>query len=250
MEGRQALVADRPDILIEEKKIENKSLFSEKTSLTISSQTEGAEIFYTLDGSEPSTQSLSYSDAIEIDRSTVIKAIARKKNYVNSPVTRAELIQSTTYRDVVFKHPFSPKYAAMGKLSVADGIFGSIGDYQRNWLGFEGVDMVATIDLGEMKSIGEIKVNFLEDIKSWIFLPEYVTIELSKNGEIYKRVDRIDLEAPLAERKSKSQLCTSSFSREEAQFIRISAKSMGLCPEWHPGAGARAWLFVDEIMVE
>jgi len=25
---------------------------------------------------------------------------------------------------------------------------------------------------------------------------------------------------------------------------------VGVCPEWHKGAGGKAWLFVDEIFVE
>jgi len=28
------------------------------------------------------------------------------------------------------------------------------------------------------------------------------------------------------------------------------AKNRGVCPAWHPGAGQKAWLFVDEIAVE
>jgi hypothetical protein len=34
------------------------------------------------------------------------------------------------------------------------------------------------------------------------------------------------------------------------RYIKVRAKNIGACPDWHPGSGGKAWLFVDEIMVE
>ena len=39
------------------------------------------------------------------------------------------------------------------------------------------------------------------------------------------------------------------FSKREIRFVKVKAKNIGLCPEWHPGAGNRGWLFVDEIVI-
>ena len=36
----------------------------------------------------------------------------------------------------------------------------------------------------------------------------------------------------------------------KARFVRIWAKNIGLCPAWHPVAGGKAWVFVDEVVVE
>jgi hypothetical protein len=35
-----------------------------------------------------------------------------------------------------------------------------------------------------------------------------------------------------------------------ARYIRVSAKNIGVCPEWHAGAGGKTWLFVDEVIVK
>lgn len=35
-----------------------------------------------------------------------------------------------------------------------------------------------------------------------------------------------------------------------ARYLKIRAKNIGICPEWHGGSGGKAWLFVDEVMVE
>ena len=33
------------------------------------------------------------------------------------------------------------------------------------------------------------------------------------------------------------------------QFIRITKESFIQCPDWHLGAGGKAWVFADEIVV-
>lgn len=47
-------------------------------SVSISSATSGADIYYTTDGKTPTTDSSKYSDAVSIDEDTVIKAVAIK----------------------------------------------------------------------------------------------------------------------------------------------------------------------------
>ncbi|MCR4735889.1 MAG: SUMF1/EgtB/PvdO family nonheme iron enzyme [Treponema sp.] len=56
------------------------------TSVTISCSTEGAVIYYTTDGSTPSTSSTRYSGAISLTEAVTIKAIAVADGYSNSSV--------------------------------------------------------------------------------------------------------------------------------------------------------------------
>jgi len=41
-----------------------------------------------------------------------------------------------------------------------------------------------------------------------------------------------------------------NLSGESARYVRIEAENVGICPDWHPGAGGKTWIFVDEIVVE
>jgi hypothetical protein len=41
-----------------------------------------------------------------------------------------------------------------------------------------------------------------------------------------------------------------SFQALNARFVKIFAKNIGVCPPGHKWAGRKAWLFVDEVMVE
>lgn len=56
------------------------------TAITLKTETEGANIYYTLDGSEPSTESSLYEESITINGDLVIKAIAVKDGMENSEI--------------------------------------------------------------------------------------------------------------------------------------------------------------------
>ena len=56
------------------------------TRISLSSATSGAQIYYTLDGSMPTTESHLYEDAIIINTDTTIHAIAVKYNYNSSDI--------------------------------------------------------------------------------------------------------------------------------------------------------------------
>lgn len=56
------------------------------TSITLSTTTEGATIYYTTDGSTPTSSSIEYTGAIQINVTTTIKVIAIKDDYNNSSV--------------------------------------------------------------------------------------------------------------------------------------------------------------------
>lgn len=63
--------------------------FAESTSATITCSTDGATIYYTVDGSTPTTSSTQYSEALTLTGTTTVKAIAVKDGVSSSVTTRA-----------------------------------------------------------------------------------------------------------------------------------------------------------------
>lgn len=59
-------------------------------SVTLTSATEDATIYYTTDGTDPTAESTEYSSAISISETTTLKAIAVKDGLDNSNVLTAE----------------------------------------------------------------------------------------------------------------------------------------------------------------
>ncbi len=83
--------------------------YTETQSVTLSCATEGATIYYTTDGNDPTTNSTEYSGAIEISKNTTIKAIAVKEGYDNSEVATAiyTIMPPISGYTIDFEHPLS-----------------------------------------------------------------------------------------------------------------------------------------------
>ncbi|MCQ2289062.1 MAG: chitobiase/beta-hexosaminidase C-terminal domain-containing protein [Muribaculaceae bacterium] len=62
--------------------------FDDETEVSISCETTGASIYYTLDGSTPSNQSTQYTGAFDINATTTVKAIAYKDNTASSVASK------------------------------------------------------------------------------------------------------------------------------------------------------------------
>lgn len=91
--------------------------YAKGTTVTISTGTADATIYYTTDGSTPTTSSLIYSSAITINAATTIKAIAVKDGYLNSAVASA----SYTVIDYVTL-PFSWAGGTSSALTATTGV--------------------------------------------------------------------------------------------------------------------------------
>ena len=73
------------------------------TEVTISCATEGAKIYYTTDGSEPTAESTEYTEAISVTKAVTLKAIAVKDGMNDSVVASASYSIIPTPGDFVLK---------------------------------------------------------------------------------------------------------------------------------------------------
>ncbi len=84
IEQTRALSSALPVVCAPDIRISNTE-FEENAIVTISSPTQGAEIYYTTDGRKPTKNATKYERPITVQASTKIKSIAFKKGYIDSP---------------------------------------------------------------------------------------------------------------------------------------------------------------------
>ncbi|PKV62940.1 glycoside hydrolase family 20 protein [Pontibacter ramchanderi] len=220
--------------------------------LTVSLFTEAmnGDIYYTLDGSAPTTQSSRYTQAIPIDSSVVLKAVTVVEGKVMGlkPAEQSFSMHQAIGRDVHYENPVSKHYNADGPNSLTDGVRGrqAVGKY---WHGFSRKDLVATIDLGAAKNISSIALGCLQHYRDWIFLPTAVKFEVSADGVNFKEVKTV--KNPVSPNVQQATIYDfkAEFPRQKAKYVRVTAYHLTAMPEGHNGAGEAAWLFADEIIV-
>jgi len=151
-------------------------------------------------------------------------------------------------KTVTLALPASPKYQGGDQSALTDGLKGW-DDYHMHWLGFEGEDMEATIDLGALQTVATINTDFLQDINSWIFMPQTVEFSLSEDGRDFHAVGKVTNPIPPDKDGALIAPFNAKFEPSRARYIRVKAVGMKTCPVWHKGAGGKAWIFIDEITV-
>jgi predicted alpha-1,2-mannosidase len=210
----------------------------------------GIELKYTVDGSEPSINSPIYSSKLTFDKTTTLKAKTFKNGMENNKLA----VETTFYKmnkniHLALHSNYSNQYSGGSEMALIDGIKGSLDFRSGAWQGYEGIDAKGEISFNTPTSIQFINFSCLQDIKSWIFMPKSILVEVSFDGENYKKVNIIETNIPNTQFGAFKKNFAISINKENVKKIRFSAHNIGVCPKGHLGEGEKAWLFMDEIEI-
>ncbi len=144
---------------------------------------------------------------------------------------------------------YAPQYSAGGDLALVDRLRGPSDFRTGFWQGYEGVNLEATLDLGSVRPVKRVAAGFLQDENAWIFYPVQVLVEVSLDGQSWQTLGSANAPQPW----SASGALRHDFvvaASGNARYVRVRALNRGTCPPEHKGAGGKAWIFADEILVE
>lgn len=204
-------------------------------------------IKYTTDGSEPNSNSISYEKPILVTSNQTIKAAYFENGKAKSAtIEQPFFITKSTGKKIELEHQPHENYGIGGSFTLVDGMKGNPSKFGRDWLGFWGKDLNATIDLGKSETISKISINTLLSEGSWIYYPKEIQFLVSNDGINYQSIQIISQK----EIETKKGKVVIEFPKLKAKFIKIVAINNGIIADGKPGAGSNSWLFVDEISVE
>jgi beta-galactosidase len=227
-------------------------MYNRPLTISMSCADPNAEIHYTTDGSEPTMQSSVYSKSFVILKTTTIKAKAFKKGSLPSFVTLRQF-NRLNIKGTTFVNPPAERYGKDADIALMDGKKGAPGDWQNDWLGFEGVDMEATIELAVPTNINTVKVGLCHEPNDWVMWSKGVWVSFSKDGTEFTDWQMAELPVFNGPDKMKGFGRIEARARvneKQAKFVRVKVENYGVLPEWHPYAGQKAWIMVDEVTVE
>ena len=193
---------------------------------------------------------LPYRGQIRLHTGECFEAYA-EKNGQQSFISRCQTHKAFSDRDIELHSKYSQQYSAGGPTGLIDSRRGGINWRTGGWQGYQDTDFEAVVDLREVKDIGYIAAGFLQDARSWIWMPREVEFLASEDGVNFTQVALIP--SPVAERDMKVQTweCSSGgWPIARARYVKVRARNFGTIPDWHPGAGYPAFIFVDEITIQ
>jgi hypothetical protein len=146
--------------------------------------------------------------------------------------------------------PIDPRYPGAGAAGLLDGRRGPDGYQAPAWLGFEGVDQVATIDLGETKQITRLGLSALQTTLLGIYLPARAEFSVSSDGTNFTPVAVVTPQRqPQTTGVAREMMLSEAIAGVQARHVRARIVSLGTIPAGLHAAGSRAWMFLDEIVV-
>jgi len=220
-------------------------------AIKLISEKPGEEIRYTTDGSPPNRNSDLYKNPILLNQKTTIKAALFIDQSIAGKVSEKTIFFSKAIgKKTKYLTSYSNRYTGTGMQTLVNGLTGTIAHNDGYWQGWLEQDLEVVIDLGEKENIMGVSIGFLESHGVWIFLPVSVEISFSNDGGYY--INPIMIEVKDGKRNGSANRTTvqSPEINLSARYIKIKALNRGTCPDWHPGAGGKSWVFADEIFVE
>ena len=142
---------------------------------------------------------------------------------------------------VVYHRPFSTYYPAGGNEALIDGTYGGC-----RWQGFcQPADTIQkpycmdlTLDLGKVKAVHNIDMEFLQNSEAWIYLPENFRISISKNGRNFREI--FQKGTPREPNSKPLYVHRRWIGTKKARYIRLQARAP------RPGE----WVFSDEVRID
>ncbi len=218
--------------------------------ITMETEQPGYPVYYTLDGSEPTTDSKKYEKPFAVDTTTVVKAGIFKNGKIMEKASEQVIyFHKGSGKNAVLKNEPSKRYRANGVASLLDGLTGSDRHNDGKWLGFRFNNLDLLIDLGEETAVNEVILEYLHRQRSWIFAPADVLVEILDQNKQVVASEKLYPDIDLKTEKTIIGQVVATFDHVKGRYVHVVADPVNKCPDWHPAKGHRCWLFVDEVIV-
>lgn len=144
---------------------EGESEFTGSRLVEITCETEDATIYYTVDGSDPTTESKKYTEPFRVSTTTVVKAIGVKEGLNNSEIATATLNKSESAINVhAFLNPFITSGDGIENNIISDELMSKL-DTTDKAVATESIYQTMTQELSVIGNHGDftyLKMNFYD----------------------------------------------------------------------------------------
>lgn len=221
------------------------------TQLRISSGVPEIRVHMTSDGTAPTAAAPIVTDGTPLSGEGVRRILAF---YGAEPIGEERRVELRGHLGagarVVTTPPADSRYPGTGPSAMADGLAGSIEHGDGLWQGWWGPDVSFDVTLDSAVQAREVRVSFMQKIGSWIVLPRGVEFSWSPDGVTWSPDVVVSHGIPVLQPGARLHPFVATLpAQAKVKHLRIRARSAGVLPPGHPGAGQASWIFADEIVI-
>lgn len=219
--------------------------------LKLKSYVNGADIRYTLDGSDPdSISSPSFTQPIELTKEATVKVKLFKQGWISSDTIHKHFYKTTFKADsVVLIKSADKKYSGHGGSTLIDlEKSESASTSSGKWLGYRDNNMEALFLFDKTVLLSSVTLSMLRNEGGYIFPPESVTISGSEDGKTFTTLAATHNQLPKAIEDNDDLPVILSFKPTKLKYVKVIAMPFNHLPVWlHAKKDDKGWIFVDEV---
>ena len=223
---------------------------TKKAVVVTLSTIDDAPIYYTLDGTEPTTASLKYTEPVSITETADFQAVVIRPEGKSKVVNKKISFNKATYCPIELTFQPSEKYKFGGAITLVDGMKGNDSYATGAWLGFVGGNVEAIIDLGQESEIKQVATNAIVDMSAWIMGSTGLVVSISDDNKEFREVAAKDIPSETNIDKKGVENYEITFDPVKARYVKVVIKRSPALPKGHAGEGKAAYMFIDEIEVD
>lgn len=219
-------------------------------TVTISTSTPDTDIRYRSTAENSGDSIFEYNIPFKVETATTINAVLFENGEQTIESKKFIPVNAALEKPVTFETPYDPKYTAQGDSSLTNGIMGTTSFRDGNWLGYLDDEVTFTVDIQEITDINSVRLNFLCDPNSGIFIPNEVHIYTSADGKNYQLSGEKGNDAPSVRGEPYLVPFDVDLDPVKARYVKFVIDTFGEIPEGYLFKGTNSWMFIDEVLVQ
>jgi hexosaminidase len=155
---------------------------------------------------------------------------------VNPRLPGPTLRHAALGKRVTLAHAPAPFYGKAGAAGLTDGHVARSADcLNLEWLGVEGKDFDATVDLGRAIELRRVGARFLQQVRVGVRIPGRLDVLVSDDGKAFRQAASVTHKQD--ERPAYIKVLAADLKGVRARYVRVVGRTNGM------------WLFADEVFV-
>ena len=226
------------------------SFFHGKEVVEILHPIKSTSIYYTLDGSLPdSSLSILYREPLLIDSNSILRTRAFAEGWIGSSEAGAEFIKAAV-RPTNYSLQFPPSDRYKGDLvnSLFDGQKGRADVWDLSWLGFNNTYLDVEMEFANPQDINSLELSIWYNPNSWFFPPGEVEIWAATDENQWELKHQSKLALRKKSHPAGLERIPLPFNIQGVERLKLIARP-ALLPPWHTSAGQKAWIMIDEVVI-
>ncbi|MCB4797873.1 beta-N-acetylhexosaminidase [Neotamlana laminarinivorans] len=219
---------------------------AQEIEVSLETEVDGLDIYYTTDGSLPTEASIKYTTPFVLKETKTVKATAYKNNTQVANISQQKF---PIHKGCDAKLKIISKgNSNANRQKLTDLNYAKLVKYNENWVTIND-DFEAVLNFKEETEVSHVDITWLRFTIGCVYSPENIEVLGSLNGKDYSslsNLNQLKISHTQGRNKIESNL---SFKATSVKFLKIKAKRVNPIPKEHHCKDVASKLMLDEIVV-